>query len=156
MNLPADLAPADALRRIEPLLSPPVHVVRPEASLAEMAARLARDARSHTLHVTTEEGFPLGVVPFRALRRAVHVRAGVRLPGLAGHAQRLWHADARTAEDLLVRVRPARAETSLADALLEMDVARIADLPVVDRHGVLRRELTHHAHARLLDALLPR
>lgn len=142
------------LRQLDKFLTPPVHTLPPDATLADLARRFQLDARSRTAYLVTPGGGLVGVVPFRALRRHVHPRVGARFPGLVGLLQRLGAAPVRRAADLAVSAAPARPDTRLRDALFQMDLRRLTDLPVVDARGRLVRELTHEAHARLLAELL--
>lgn len=150
-SLPSPDAPLHAILE---RLTPPVHVLDPDASLADLASAFAEDGRSLTAYLVATRRLE-GVVPFRTLRRAIHPRHGARFPGLAGLAQRMWATPADAALRDVARAIPAATlDTRICDALFHMDLHHLSDLPIVDRRGELVLELTHGAHARILDDLL--
>lgn len=146
--------PTAQLRVIRELLTPPAHVLREDATLGDVADAFATDGRSQTAYLTGPGGLLTGVVPFRRLRRAAHLRNKVRFPGLAGLLQRAWVGPVATARDIARPPVGVDLHTPIREALFHMDVQRLTDLPIVDQRGAILLELTHDAHAKLLRDLL--
>lgn len=147
--------PRAHLRIVREMLTPPVHLLREDATLAELIDTFARDATSQTAYLVTPSRRLVGSVPFRDLRRALHLRHGARFPGLAGLIQRAWHGAVEAAGDLAKQECGVTLDTPIRDALFHMDLRRLSDLPILDQRGTLTLELTHGAHAKLLANLAP-
>lgn len=154
MNPRAAITASDHLGDVQHLLTAPRHVVRSTATIDETAARLLRDPSSSTAYVVNLNGRLLGIVPFARLQRALHARVGVRATGVGGLVEGLRDARRLTAEDVMAGIEAPTAAVSIRAALLAMQRAQAADLPVVDGRGKLWLELTHAGHARLLALLL--
>lgn len=146
--------PRAELRVIREVLTPPTHVLPEDATLEDITHAFAADGRSQTAYLASSGGLLTGIVSFRSLRRAVHLRQKVRFPGLAGLLQRAWHGRATSARDIAKAPIGVDLHTPIRDALFQMDIQRLSDLPIVDRRGAVVLELTHDSHAKLLRDLL--
>lgn len=152
MNPPRPHTSAE-LRVLREYLTPPTIVLPEDATLDDLVDAFATHARSHTAYLTTSSGLLAATVPFRKLRKALHPRYGARFPGLAGLLQRAVRAPVRKALDCATRAPGVTLHTPIRDALFQMDLHKLTDLPIVDAHGKLVLELKHDAHAKILRDL---